>query len=357
MAPPRRVRGEFLLWRKAGEPDRELCKDTISQWIGEQPSQRHFQVSPDARTLAYTDPQSKHLHLLRRGADEFTIPDVAGNEIRFAPFAPEIAVVRGNSYMRDPRVIERVDLRRFQKSIWAELREPRWIEYCKEGLVVLHQHSSKNTRTLSLLPWKGEMRALADTGAWTERFTTGKSSNRIVYFDGMNVFCMDTEDSAPRKCFGEPGKVRNAEMTPDGQRLLFATDDALYLAESEGEPRLLTQGERVHSLWFSRDGAEFAWASDKKAVWQGRGETRELLGDQERAIFALRFCPASPGLLVCRDNEVLLWNPEQNQEDVLSQVDAPKKLIGADLFYGGMVIWAAEPWEYQGPRFKGNPFD
>lgn len=155
----------------------------------------------------------------------------------------------------------------------------------------------------------------------------------------------------------EPGKVRNAEMSPDGQKLLFATDDALYWAEGEGERRVLAERENIHSLWFSRDGREFAFASNKRAVWQKEGETRELPAGENAPVEALRFCPASPGLLVSRGQEVILWNPEANQQDVLVHLEAPLRVIGADLFYGGIVVWAAEPWEFHGPRFKGNPFD
>lgn len=344
------------MWKKAGQPDRELCKDTVTQWIGEQPSQRHFQVSADARTLAFTHTQTRNLHVLRRGADAFSLGDVAGNEIRFAPYAAEIAVLRNPGYSSS-RVIERVDLRRFERKIGGEVHAPQWIEYCRDGLVVLHSNVSGSSRILSLLSWQGEMRTIAETSAWTVRFTCGKASNRIVYFDGMNVFSVDSEGSEPKKWMSEPGKVRNAEMSPDGQKLLFATDDALYWAEGEGERRVLAEGEKVHSLWFSRDGREFAFASNKRAVWQKEGETRELPAEENAPVEALRFCPASPGLLVSRGQEVILWNPEANQQDVLVHLEAPLRVIGADLFYGGIVVWAAEPWEFYGPRFKGNPFD
>lgn len=356
MAPPRRARGEFLVWRRPGEPDRELFKNTVTQWLGEQPTQRQFQVSADARCLAYTDPQTRYLHLLRRGGERLAIAHVAGNDVRFSPSGAELAVVSRNYAENRASQVELVDIKRLSRTTLALWNDPAWFEFCHAGLVVLHRNSSNSASQLTLLARDGSSRELLDEIATIQRFTLGRDSNSIVYFDKSDVCYLSLDGSGRGRrvslgaLYGDQGPVRNAEMSPDGEQLLFATDSALYLASGGGEPTVLTRGERVHSLWFSKDGTAFAWASDRRAVWQKDGEPRELLAGESASIEALRFCQASPGLIVCRGNEVVFWRPEENQKDVLTQMDAGKTVIGADLFYGGMVIWAVEPWEYSGRR-------
>ena len=67
----RRARDELLVLRKPGVPDRLLARGSDESYgvFGLDlvlPSQRRFQVSPDTRVLAYTEPSTGDLHLLRR---------------------------------------------------------------------------------------------------------------------------------------------------------------------------------------------------------------------------------------------------------------------------------------------------
>src|SRR6516162_9771351 len=118
MAPPRRVRDESLVLRKEGVPDREIAKGNVTYWAEAMPSQRRFQVSPDARVLAYVSPDEGRLHVLRRDGAEVVTDGTRDQELRCSPDGSMLAVVRdiGNG-----RRIDRIDLRRMVQSPWAEL--------------------------------------------------------------------------------------------------------------------------------------------------------------------------------------------------------------------------------------------
>lgn len=345
------MRDESLVLRKAGSPDRELARLRDERWADALPSQRRFQVSPDARILAYTRPDTGALEIVRRDGRATTIDAVREGDVRFSPDGKVLVACRSGY---GPQLVTRVDLGRFQADTWAELRNPSWVEFCAAGAVVLHHHENQRQQCLTLLPWEGPPQQLVQTDWGLSRFTVAKAGTRIVYFHRSDIYALERPGAEPEKIGSVAGSVvQNAEMSPDGRTVAFTAPHwGLYLVEGSAAPvQRAAMNEAVHSIWFSRDGSALAWASPERAVYRKNGEERELAAGEGAPIVAMRFLQASPGLVVTRGREVLHWSPEQNAVETITTLDDDgRDLLGADLFDGGIVLWTATPWENAGLR-------
>lgn len=363
MAPPRRVRDELLVLRGRGDPpsERELSRARRMTYFDELdtgplalPTQRRYQVSPDARALAYAVPSTGELRLSRRDGAELVIPGVGERDLRFSPDGRLLAVVTGG-HPASP--IRRIETRTLAMDTWAELLEPVWIEYCAEGLVVMHAEGGGHGHSLTLLPWSGAPRRLADIG-WSGRFVTAKAGTRVIYFVDDQLWSLDAARPDPPRLVAHTRiPVRNAEMSPDGRRVACATDTALLLMEGDAAPATLDEQPNIHSVWFSRDGAALTWASPLDATFR-RGDELRRLKAQRGDLATLRFVQAGEGLVVTRGREVLLWTPALDREEEITRVEGDVSLLGADLCAAGVVLWLGTPWEERFPiRQKGSALD
>jgi hypothetical protein len=345
------VRDESLVLRRTSSPDREIIRQRDERWVDSLPSQRRFQVSPDARFLAYTRPDAQALELLRRDGRSASIAHVGEQDLRFSPDGKVLAAGR---WVQGLPLITRVDLQSFEVNTWAELRNPSWIEFCADGLVVLHSDERAGDSCLTLLPWDGAPQRLVQVPWGMSRFTTAKAGTRIIYFHRGDIYTLERAGAVPEKIgHVEGGIVQNAEMSPDGRTVAFTPGSGLYLIEGAGPVALHGSAEEeVHSIWFSRDGAALAWASRERAVWRKDGEEHTLAAGGA-PIVAMRFLQASPGLIVTRGREVLRWSPERGEIETMTTLDDNgRELIGADVFDGGIVLWTATPWENAGRRAR-----
>jgi dipeptidyl aminopeptidase/acylaminoacyl peptidase len=353
MAPPRRVRDEMLVLRGRGASgrDRELSRTHQEEpWFEDAlPTQRRFQVSPDARALAYARPHEREVRVLRRDGAEIAIPGVRDHDLRFSPDGRRLAVVTSEL---GTKPVVRVDLQRLAVEPWGTLLDPSWIEFCREGLIVQHAGDGRSGHALTLLPWQGEPRRIAEA-RWIGRFVAAKAGTRVVYFAEEEAWAVDVaSDGAPRRLGRTHGTIRNAEMSPDGQHVACATDAQLLLLRGDGAPEVADARPLIHTVWFSRDGKELAWANRSAAVWTRGSERRELMapgGDLE----AMRFIQAGAGLIVSRGREVIVWTPEQERAEPIAAADEEHALLGADLFAGGLLLWTGTPWRGTGRATKG----
>jgi hypothetical protein len=340
MAEPRRVRDESLVLRREGLPDRELAKGNVAYWSDPMPSQRRFQVSPDARVLAYVAPHGGELHVLRRDGAELVLDGAGGHDLRFSPDGSTLAVSRQVS---SGVSIDRVELRRMAQSPWAELRSVAWMEHCADGLVASHWDKFRGN-ALTLVPWKGQLRTLVETMGTVSRFSAASAGSRVVYLVGSGAWSLDGPGADPSQLPVEGYAVSNMEMSPDGRSLAVVTTRGIDLYEGDAAPSSLGTARDIHTVWFSRDGAELAWASPDLATWRRGDSTRRLAATEwEGKIAAMRFLHAGAGLLVSRGNEVLRWSPESDQAEVLTRVEDGRELLGADVFAGGLVLWLGTP--------------
>src|SRR5262249_5879390 len=159
----------------------------VTYWAEAMPSQRRFQVSPDARALAYVSPGDGRLHVLRRDGAEVVTDGARDQELRCSPDGSFLAVARD---VGRGRRIDRVDLRRMAQSPWAELPNVYWMELCAEGAVVSHW-SRSGTDALTLVPWEGQLRTLAETQGSIMRFSAAAAGSRVVYLLNGQTWSMD----------------------------------------------------------------------------------------------------------------------------------------------------------------------
>jgi hypothetical protein len=342
MAPPRRVRDETLVLRVAGKADRILATRTEDGWQDAMPSQRRFQVSPDARLLAHITPGTSALHLLRRDGVEVALDVMPYTDIRFSPDSAEIAIVRMSA---SDAGIDRVDLRQMKARPWATLQNPTWMEYCARGLLVAHKSEGKGA--ISLLPrGEGPPERLVQREGTIRRFAAASLGTRFAFAYADEVWSVDGWGSAVKKLC--TANVTNMEMSPDGQAVAVAGPSGLSLFEGDSKSRDWNESG-IHSVWFSPRG-ELAWASPEVAVWRhGDLERRLVPVTSEGKLAAMRFLRGGAGVVLSRGAEVVRWSPETEDEEVISRNDdAGHELIGADVFGGGLVMWLVTPWQQMG---------
>jgi hypothetical protein len=343
MAPPRRVRGEVLSLRKPGRSDIELMRSRETSYGEAFPSQRRFLVSPDARMLAYTSPGKQLLTLMRRDGASLVITGVENQEIRFSPDAKTFAAVR---WVENKRRVERVDLTKLTIEPWADLSSVFWMEFSGDGLVVLHAEEGSSDRCFTLLPWSGEPRLLGRTNAWVSRFVAAKATSRVAYFSGYDIVSIDGLGGAPETIAVTNTFVTNAEMSPDGRTIVLTGGQGTFRVEGDG-PLERLDANPSHTIWFARDGQSFVWANPSGVVWQKGSERRVLASEPNATINAARYLPASPGLIVSRGRDLLRWNPERSEVEVLASAEPSREMLGADVFGGGLVLWIGTPWTHE----------
>jgi len=348
MAPPRRVRDESLIVRRPGKPDVELFRSRETSYGEFFPTQRRFQVSPDARTLAFTKTQERELHVLRRDGASLVLTNDKNGELRFSPDSKVLAVV---CWVDGKRLVQRIDLRRLEVSTWSDIENVIWMEYCAEGLVVLHRDAKDSSdRALTLLPWSGEPRTFYKTSFLLSRFVVAKQGTRVVAFVGNDVVSIDSIDAlgADPVVVGRTRiLVENAEMSPDGKTVVCATGFEAYRIDDQG-PLTELPDRDLHTIWFSRDGSSFVRANAAGITWTAGEEVRTLSAGENETIRATRFLPSSPGVLVTRSREVVRWSPERDETDVLASAEENQEMLGADIWSGGLVLWMGTPWVRQG---------
>src|SRR5690348_5493019 len=93
MAEPRRVRDEALVLHRAGEQQILSRHQGVAYRLEPAvPTQRRFQVSSDARQLAFARPGDGEVRLLRRDGRETPVARATG-DLRFSPDGRALAVV------------------------------------------------------------------------------------------------------------------------------------------------------------------------------------------------------------------------------------------------------------------------
>jgi hypothetical protein len=342
----------MLILRRAGAPDRELFHIPVSRTYEHAiPSQRRFQVSPDARVLAYTRPDTGALHVLRRDGAELVLAGVGEDDRRFSADGRTLAVVR--AFAGQARV-DRVHLDGMEAHLWALLPRVRWTQLCADGLVASHPTSIAldldGPSSLTLVPWEGPPRTLVKTDTMLLEFCAAAAGSRIVYTIGPYPWSLARPGAAPRRLSGEWRRSDNMEMSPDGSRIAFVTNEGLALVEGDAQARRFGAEPWIHSVWFSPDGAEVAWASPEVAVWRRGSEEHRLAPvPAGTRITAMRFLHGCPGLLVSRGRQVVRWRPDRNEVEELATVDDGRELLGADAFAGGLVLWLGTAWEKPAP--------
>ena len=222
------------------------------------------------------------------------------------------------------------------------------MEFCADGLVVLeYKYAAGVTESiLTLMPWTDEPRVLARVEGLVSRFACAKAGVSIAYFLGTHIWSIARPGAPPIPLADIGYDVQNAEMSPDGRKLVVVTVKDAHLFE-DGKLTATLGLSGAHTVWFSRDGSQFVVANQHKAYWQSGEKTAELLGDEKSPIRTARFAPMSPWIMVARGQEAIRWNPSQNDSETIASAEENEEMLGVDVFGGGVVVWTGTTWELE----------
>lgn len=336
---PREGIERILLRARGGE--RQLTRRVVPGWELGEPTftQRLFLASPGGRYLAWADPASGSLRVLG-GKRERVIAQVAGRDARFSPDERFLAAVRTADGGGAEVVV--LDLASGDLDALGAIGAPLWMEWVAGGVVVSHQ--AKERTTITYLPQDGGRPVEVATGAPGElagRFTTARRGHRAMYFFQRRAFVVDVEAAAAdaREVGALPADIDNAEMAPDGgEAAVVVVGGGIYRWKQGGELAQLAT-DAAHTVWYSADGSQLAYASLDKAVVI-EGESRRELAAPSYDLNAMRF--RGDQLVVSMGTRVLRWNPRTGARKLLGTSPRGQTVQAADLYQGGLVLWTRE---------------
>ncbi|HRI72475.1 MAG TPA: hypothetical protein PK156_49910 [Polyangium sp.] len=349
MAPPRRVRGETLTLRRTGLSDIELFQARESIYLGQYPTQGRFQVAPNAQAVAFTTPGGDSLNIVRRDGRMGSFSGIHRDQFRFSLDGHTLYAAR---YYNGSFGISRIDTRTLEEVSRFNVANAVWMEACPEGLIVLeYKFAAGVTESmLTLFTSNDEPRVLARPNGHPTRFSCAKAAKNVVYFLGSHIWSIAHPGAEPIQIADVGYDVQNAEMSPDGRKLVVVTVKDTHLFE-DGKLVASLGLSGAHTVWFSRDGSQFVVANQQKAHWQSGEKTAELLADEKSPIRTARFAPMSPWVMVARGQDAVRWNPSQSDSETIASAEENQEMLGVDVFAGGVVIWTGTTWELE-KRFR-----
>jgi hypothetical protein len=337
-----------------------------------------YRVAPDGDWAAYAGPDDE-LHLRPAQGPEIVLEHVK-HGFAFAPDGRSVAVALTRSSTRFRTVrrwmgtsqheedeIAIVDLPGGARHALGTAFDVQRMEWIQGGLVVAQQVRRDERqhgvdgwhwmwdRELTLFRTDQEPTALfrGDFG----RFTAAARGSRVLYFSRAGVYELDAwrPERPPRKLDVWRDDVGNAEISADGAIALFglqwsygsAKKPRVFLVDGAG-PRPV--GDDLGDLWFADQGRAFVFSSGARLFYGEGTALRELhFGETPQTeIDSVRFRRDGRGLVGVRGNQVLAWDPAQGREVVREVVlytepDAQQKIIGAEHFRGGLLLWRERP--------------
>lgn len=337
---PREGIERIILKLKAG--DKQLSRRVVPDWqFGDTDTftQRLFIASPGGSYLAWSDPDSGALRV-RGGARERVIEQVAGRDARFSPDESHLAAVRTGE--RGGTEVVVLDLASGEVARLGAVGAPLWMEWVAGGVVVSHQ--DKDKVTISYLPLEGGKPTTVASGAASDlagRFTTARRGHRAMYFFQRRAYVVDVEAAeADAREVGElTASIDNAEMAPDGSEAAVVVVGGGIYRWQEGRQLVQLGMEAAHTIWYSADGKQLAYATTDKAVVLADGTRRELAA-KDYDLSAMRF--HGDQLVVSMGSRALLWNPKTGTTRLLARSPKGQTVQAADLYQGGLVLWTRE---------------
>jgi hypothetical protein len=306
-------------------------------------TQRVFLVAPDGRHLAYAGPGGQ-LRVRGPGGRERIIERVSERDVRFSADSRHLATL---VTLQPGEAGELAALTVFEPGSAGEPRvlgqvyRPRWLEWVRGGVVVHHVEPLSNRPTLTYFPLSGRPRPLVSRDDLAPRFTAAATGTRVMFFAGQQIFTVDVKGGQPSEAGRLKDTVVNVEMSPDGSQAAIASHGVLYRWSAAGL-EVLEAHRAVHTIWYSPDGRELAYASLDRAVVLTAGQRREL-DAPGIDLRALRFRRGGDGLVVVRGEQAHLWRPGRGTLRLLASAPAGRSLHGADIYSGGTVLWTVEP--------------
>ncbi len=330
----RRERTERLVLVAADGATTELA--AAERVAGSVDSQDELAVSPDGAYLAWSTPEDDRLHLRDAAGHEQILPGY-GRRMRFSPDGKWLAAITevGRGDWHKLIVWELATGQIVALLVADELGRFEW---ARGGVVIAKRDE------LVYVSLAGARRSLfaATGGERLERFTAAPAGNRIALFvqtaRGLKLRSLDLEQPERIRELGtvRGDRIENAEPSPDGTRVVFATPAGLYAVDGNGAPSELSSRSDVHSLWFGPDG-RLAYASiTGTTVLDGKRARRNEPQDATRM---MRFEKGSSRVLLAVGSELRAWDPATDQQTVLASAQPGDDLLGGERYRGGVVLW------------------
>jgi hypothetical protein len=139
-----------------------------------------------------------------------------------------------------------------------------------------------------------------------------------VWFTRGSLVDLDLASRAAPQAtaIGRRAPVINAELSPNGERLLFATALGVYLREGRGQVRSLADVKSLHSLLFSPDGSAFLWAASAGGALVEPGGSVALPPTR-----SARFRQdGNSGLVLTLEAGVFTWNAKSGTGSVVGGI-------------------------------------
>lgn len=341
---PREGIERITLKHKGGS--RQIDRRVINDWDfrdrSELFTQRLYLASPGGTYLAYANRATGALRVRDRRGRERRIERVYGRDARFSADERYLATVQ--SPAGGGVQVSLLDLATGAVRDLGAIGQVTWLEWVGDGVVASHVDAETQLPVITLYPLNGEPRRLASGIGLDKRFTAARRGSRIMYFVDKRVYLVDTADAAAEPVLlGElPAVVNNVEMSPDGREAAIVTGSGLYRAHGEEMAlELIASDTTIHTVWYSGDGAQLAYASPQSAAVVTDG-ARRVLEAPDYDLTAMRFHQGGTGLVIAMGSKAILWQPHTGARKVLGTAGKQRTMQGAELYAGGVVTWTRE---------------
>jgi hypothetical protein len=281
---------------------------------------RWFQIAPGGRSLAVWSKPTGLGVFSYGGADLLRRKDNV-TAFRFAPGGDRIAVASGKG-------IEILSLDQRELRLLAGITGIDWLRWTDFGLV-----ASRRSKLL-LIDDAGKQRALVSLGPGA----VATAKRRIVSFAAASMTELDLgSDQGPSVTkLADRDPVINAELSPDGANLLFATARRVYLREGARPVTVLAEIADVHSLFFSPDGSAYLWAADSGGAVVEKSKRTALPADVRSARFRQ---DGGSGLVLTKDDGVTTWNATASGRPLVGGISPDDGVnFAGDLVNGAEVV-------------------
>lgn len=327
---------------KSVELDRKVVQDWDYYDGGEIFTQRLYLASPGGTYLAYAQGKSGALRVRDQRGRERVIARVFGRDARFSADERFLATVRSPEGGGVELVV--MDLATGKLRALGAINQASWMEWVADGVVASHVDPETRLPVIKLYPLAGEPRVLADGIGLGLRFTAARRGSRVLYFVEKRVYVLDTADAAAEPLLvGElPAAANNVEMSPDGSEAAIVTGAGLYRAHgAELALELTASDTAIHTVWYSDDGGQLAYAGSAEAVVL-TGSTRHSLEAKDYDLTAMRFRAGGGGLVLAVGRKAIHWRPDTDTRTVLADAGEGRTMQGAEVYAGGVVLWSRE---------------
>lgn len=290
-----------------------------------------FQVAPGGRALGVWS-SSSGLYVVNSAGTLLWHRDGVLGAFRFSPQGDRLAIASAKG-------IEIVSLDRREARSLTQLTGVDWMRWMDAGLLV------QAHRKLAIVDKAGVRRTLATLPPTA---VVAASSKRIVYFAPAALVDLDVETGRPiaQIKLTEHDRVKNAELSSDGMRILFGTDRNVFLMEAASQPRKIADVRSLRSLFFSPDGSSFLWADGFDGGGVVVGGMRQNLPS---GVIAARFRQdGGTDLVLTAKDGITTWNPVSGARAIVGGIAPDDGVnIGGDLIGAAAVafFYQKSGWE------------